>query len=105
MPGWRNIADDVLPVPTSGALAVDKGDGGPGTIRRFVDSGVQNAVDRAMANLAKEGKSTAFLAVANRNKVGAAVMARIGKQWSVMVVAEKEWKGDYKLEAAVKWSV
>jgi len=94
-----------LNIPTSGALAVDKGDGGPQTIRRFVDSGIQGAVDRAVARLAADNRNVAVLAIANKNKVGAAFMARIGTQWSVMAVAEKEWKGDLKLQAAVKWSI
>lgn len=96
---------DPITIPLSGALAVDKGDGGEQTIRRFVDSGIQAAVDRAIDRLAMDKKNVAVLAIANKDKVGAAFMARIGDQWSVMAVAEKEWKGDLKLQAVVKWSV
>ena len=96
---------ETLGIPTSGALEVDKGDGGDQTIRRFMDSGVQSAVDRAVANLAKEGKTAAVLAVATQDKGGLAIMARIGNDWSVVAVAEKEWKGGLKLQAAVKWSI
>ena len=92
-------------IPTNGALDVDRGDGGAQTIRRFAEDGIQDAVDRALANLIKDGKNVAVIAVANRDKFGTAIVARIGDDWSIMAVAEKPWKGDYMLHASVKWSV
>jgi len=88
-------------LPDTYGLTVDKS----GPIRRFTQSGIQEAVDQAIGNLKKEGKSIAVVAVANRNEAGVAVMYRIGDDWSIVTVAEKSWNGDgFKLQAAVKWS-
>lgn len=88
-------------LPADYGLAIDKS----GPIRKFAESGIQEAVDRAIGNLEKEGKSIAVMAVANRSEAGVAVMYRIGEDWSIVTVAEKSWNSDgFELQAAVKWS-
>ena len=81
-------------------LAIDKS----GPIRRFSESGLQGAVDRAVASLEAAGQNVAVLGVANRDRAGVAIVARIGSAWSLVAVGEREWLGGYKLEAAVRWS-
>ena len=85
-------------------LDIDKGDGSPDTIRRFVDLDVQAAVDRAVERLTRSDKRVAAVVVADKDKASVAFMARLGKGWSVMTVADRKWNGEAEFQAVLQWS-
>ena len=102
MPGAQpEVEEDVtetLPtLPTT--LEIDKS----GPIRRFSDAAIQANVASALAAL-PAGKKGAVLAVGNLDGARLAVVARLGEDWSVVLVAEKPWKGGLAAEAAVQFS-
>ena len=83
---------------------IDKGDGGPETIRRFVDLNIQESVDRAIKRLEDTDKTTAVVLLADKDSAKVAYMHRLPKGWSAMVVVEKPWEGQAEFQAVLTWS-
>lgn len=86
------MPETVLPFEISG-----------GAIRRFSDAKIGAAVDAALATIPKD-KTGAVLAVADKDQVRLVAAARLGANWSVVGVLEKQWKGDLRAEAAVRFA-
>lgn len=76
---------------------------GGGAIRRFSDAKIGAAVDAALATIPRD-KTGAVLAVADKDQVRLVAAARLGANWSVVGVLEKQWKGDLRAEAAVRFA-
>lgn len=72
-------------------------------IRRFSDSAVQAAVDKALT-MVPEGRHVAVLAVADLKAAKLAVAVKINDHWSMMGVLEKTYKGPLEAQAALKAS-
>lgn len=73
-----------------------------GPIRRYLDSGIQASIDKALASL-PEGKAGAVIAYANGEGARLAVLGRVGiAEWTVVV--DKPWHGPVGAEAALRFS-
>lgn len=72
-------------------------------IRKFADSGVQAAIDAAIATL-PPGAHVAAVAHAYGDGAAVSIVARVGAHWSVAAAAYKPWHGPLEAEAAVRWS-
>ena len=71
-------------------------------IRRFADSGIQDAIDRQLETMPKDVHGAA-IAYADRDGARVAVMGRKGRLgWTV--VADKPWSGRLELEAAIRYT-
>ncbi len=85
-------------VTTEDRLAIE-GD----VIRRFSDAKLSAAIDAALLEV-PEGKTGAVIAFADLDKARLAVVGKIGEAWSVVGVLEREWKGELRAEAAVRFT-
>lgn len=74
-----------------------------GPIRRFADTGIQAAIDKAVAGL-RPDQTGAVVAVATASEIRLAVVGRIGTHWSALGVLEKPFKGELKAEAALRFA-
>ena len=74
-----------------------------GPIRRFADSGIQSAIDKALLTLPPL-QHGAVVAYANQDKVSLAAVAKLGTKWSVVGVLEKSHNGPLEAEAVVRFS-
>ena len=74
-----------------------------GPIQRFSDAGLQAQIDKAAA-LIPADKHVAVVAVANKDGVAAAAVARVGKDFTIMLAGEKGWKTPASVQAAIRWT-
>lgn len=72
-------------------------------IQKFADSGVQSAIDKALANLEPD-KHGAVVAYATGEGVSLAVVGRVGPHWSVVGVLDKPWTGKLAGQAMVRFT-
>lgn len=78
-------------------------------IRRFADQNVQASMDRVLAGL-HEGEKIAFIATPELTstyaRVSGAVMLRMGKDWSFVTAAHKDFTGnkDWGVQSTFRWS-
>ena len=93
------MSNDAPPVPAPG-LTIDKS----GPIRRWVDSDLQSAMDKALGQLEKD-KRVAVVAVADLKGAKLAAVCRIGPAWSIMMVGERSWSGVLDGQVAVRFSI
>ena len=72
-------------------------------IRRFDNSQIQKAIDRAIAAKAAD-KKVASVAHADLEGVSLSMVVKLGDTWSIAAGAYKPWKGPLAAEAEVVWS-
>lgn len=86
------MSDVVVALPETGSA-----------IRKFADSGIQGAIDKALAGL-PDGHTGAVVAYANTKGASLAVVAKLGEHWSVVGVLDKPVNGQLSAEAAVRFA-
>lgn len=74
-----------------------------GPIQKFTDANLQAQIDKAAA-LIPDDKHAAVLAVVNQDGVAAAAVARVGKDFTIMLAGEKDWHKPASVQAAVRWT-
>lgn len=74
-----------------------------GPIRRFTDSNIQAAIDKALSTLEPTQKG-AVIAYATQEQVQLAALAKLGSHWSVVGVLNKPYAGKLEAEAVVRFS-
>ena len=87
-----------LPTTVPG-LAIDT----CGPIRRFVDSRLQASVAEICAGIPAD-KHACVIAVANLTGARLVAAVRVGGDFSLVGLCEREWKGELKAEAALVWT-
>lgn len=75
-----------------------------GAIRRFSDSGLAAAIDKAVAAI-PPGKTVAAIAFADKTGAGIAITVRIDDHWSVMGVTDYKYGGLLEAQAAVRFVI
>ena len=94
------MSDDLPAVSRAPGLTIDTS----GPIRKWVDTGIQQAMDKALATL-EEDKHVAVIAVADLKGAKLAAVAKLPMGWSVMGVFDRDWSGNVSGQVAVKWSI
>jgi hypothetical protein len=84
--------------PTPALTAVDTS----GPLRRFAESRIQDSINSALAQL-EPGAHGAVIAFADKDAVKLATVAKLGPGWSVVMIGERTYKGEWGGEAAVKY--
>jgi hypothetical protein len=69
-------------------------------VRKFGDSAIQAAIDRALAALPAD-RSIAIVAHADLNGASLTAVGKIGEHWSVSGSVSKPWNGPLSAEAEV----
>jgi hypothetical protein len=73
-------------------------------VRRFADSNLQAAIDRALAAVPAD-QSGAVVAHADGTGASLSVFARLpGNHWSIAAAAFRSWEGDLKGEVDVRFT-
>lgn len=93
-------------LPTSGAYNFEIDKSGP--IRRFVDSGLQDAVMK-ITNSIPADQHAVFMAIGDPVNGATAVLAVRGKgtlgEWSVALGGAVDMQANFSAQLAVRWSV
>lgn len=71
-------------------------------VRRFGDAAIQAAIDRTLGEMPPEAR-VAVVAVADTSGARLAAVARVGEHWSAMGYLDREWSGELKAGAEVRW--
>lgn len=75
----------------------------PAKIRTFLDAGLRESLDRALATIPADHHA-AFIGVATPTGAQAMFVAKLPAGWSVMGLASKEWNGKLDAQVVVGWS-
>lgn len=77
--------------------------GNPRPIRRFVDSGIQESIDRAVAGLG-EKHGAVILHMDDKKNASLTTVAKLGDHWSVVASVYKPYGTKIEGEAAAVFS-
>jgi hypothetical protein len=73
-----------------------------GPIYRFTESGLQSAIDKAIAGIPPD-KQVAVIGFADTKGIGSAAVVRLNNEWSLMGVMDYKWGQTLEFQAAVRW--